>query len=71
MSLINTILLDFCRDMWGYVSLGYLKQMRVEGEVGSSIMPHKINPINFENAEGNLGLANALFSFFAAKLPIS
>jgi adenylosuccinate lyase len=56
----NTILLDFCRDVWSYISLGYFKQKTVEGEVGSSTMPHKVNPIDFENAEGNLGLANAL-----------
>lgn len=70
-SLINTILIDFARDMWGYISLSYFKQLVVAGEVGSSTMPHKVNPINFENAEGNLGLANANFGFFAAKLPIS
>ena len=70
-SLINTILIDFARDMWGYISLNYFKQLVVAGEVGSSTMPHKVNPINFENAEGNLGLANSIFSFFATKLPIS
>jgi adenylosuccinate lyase len=68
---INTILIDFCRDIWGYISLGYFKQKVIEGEVGSSTMPHKVNPIDFENAEGNLGVANALFGHFADKLPIS
>src|SRR6187549_1495239 len=68
---INTILIDFARDTWGYISLGYLRQRAVAGEVGSSTMPHKVNPIDFENAEGNLGLANALLHHFAAKLPIS
>lgn len=67
----NTILTDFCRDVWGYISLGYFHQRSVEGEVGSSTMPHKINPIDFENAEGNLGLANSLLSHFADKLPVS
>ena len=67
----NTILLDFCRDVWGYISLGYFRQALRPGEVGSSTMPHKINPIDFENAEGNLGIANALFVHFAEKLPIS
>jgi adenylosuccinate lyase len=67
----NTILVDFCRDIWGYISLGYFKQRTVAGEVGSSTMPHKVNPIDFENAEGNLGLANALFRHLAEKLPIS
>ncbi len=67
----NTVLLDLARDMWSYISLGYFKQRAVEGEVGSSTMPHKINPIDFENAEGNLGIANALLSHFAEKLPIS
>lgn len=71
LSLTNTILIDFSRDMWGYISLGYFKQRNVKGEIGSSTMPHKINPIDFENAEGNLGLANALYGHFAAKLPIS
>lgn len=71
MSLANTILLDFSRDMWGYISLGYFNQKNVKGEIGSSTMPHKINPIDFENAEGNLGLANALYGHFAQKLPIS
>ena len=67
----NTILLDFCRDVWGYISVGYFRQALRPGEVGSSTMPHKVNPIDFENAEGNLGLANALFAHFAEKLPIS
>lgn len=68
---LGTILIDLCRDIWGYISLGYFRQARVEGEVGSSTMPHKINPIDFENAEGNFGLAGALFGHFAEKLPIS
>ena len=68
---INVILIDLCRDTWGYISLGYLRQRAVAGEVGSSTMPHKINPIDFENAEGNLGLANALLRHFSDKLPIS
>ena len=68
---INTILTDFCRDIWLYVSMDYFKQKIVKGEVGSSAMPHKVNPIDFENAEGNLGLANALFEHLSAKLPIS
>ncbi len=67
----NTILVDWCRDVWGYVSLGYFKQRTKEGEVGSSTMPHKVNPIDFENAEGNYGLANALLSHLAQKLPVS
>jgi adenylosuccinate lyase len=67
----NTVLLDFARDAWGYVSLGYFRQKLVEGEVGSSTMPHKVNPIDFENGEGNLGLANALLEHLAAKLPVS
>lgn len=67
----NTILIDFCRDVWGYISLGYFKQKLVAGEVGSSTMPHKVNPIDFENAEGNLGIANALLTHLAQKLPIS
>lgn len=67
----NTILLDFNRDIWGYISLGYFKQRPKEGEIGSSTMPHKINPIDFENSEGNLGLANALLDFMANKLPVS
>ena len=68
---INTILLDLCRDVWQYISIGYFKQTLKAGEVGSSAMPHKVNPIDFENAEGNLGVANALLEHFAAKLPIS
>jgi adenylosuccinate lyase len=67
----NTILIDFSRDVWGYISLGYFKQKTVAGEIGSSTMPHKVNPIDFENAEGNMGIANALFSHLAAKLPVS
>jgi adenylosuccinate lyase len=67
----NTVLLDLARDLWSYVSLGYFKQRIVAGEVGSSTMPHKVNPIDFENAEGNLGLANALLGYFADKLPVS
>jgi len=67
----NTILIDFCRDIWGYVSLGYFKQRVIAGEVGSSTMPHKVNPIDFENAEGNLGLANAMLRHLSEKLPIS
>jgi adenylosuccinate lyase len=67
----NTILIDFNRDVWGYISLGYFKQKVVKGEVGSSTMPHKVNPIDFENSEGNLGLANALFRHLAEKLPVS
>jgi len=67
----NTILIDFDRDVWGYISLGYFRQRTVAGEVGSSTMPHKVNPIDFENSEGNLGLANAIFDHLAAKLPIS
>ena len=67
----NVVLIDFCRDIWGYISLGYFKQRLNKDEVGSSTMPHKINPIDFENAEGNLGIANALLAHFAEKLPIS
>jgi adenylosuccinate lyase len=67
----NTTLIDLCRDLWGYIAIGYFKQKPVEDEVGSSTMPHKINPIDFENAEGNLGIANALFDHLARKLPIS
>jgi adenylosuccinate lyase len=70
-SRINTILIDFCRDMWQYVSMEYLKQKVKPGEIGSSAMPHKVNPIDFENAEGNLGMANALFAHFSQKLPVS
>jgi adenylosuccinate lyase len=68
---VNTVLLDLARDLWSYISLGYFKQRVVAGEVGSSTMPHKVNPIDFENAEGNLGLANALLGYFAEKLPVS
>ena len=68
---LNTILIDFNRDIWGYISLGYFKQKTIAGEVGSSTMPHKVNPIDFENAEGNLGIANAIFTHLAQKLPIS
>ena len=67
----NTILIDFDRDIWSYISLGYFKQKTVAGEVGSSTMPHKVNPIDFENSEGNLGIANAIFGHLSAKLPIS
>lgn len=70
-SRLNTVFIDLARDFWGYISWGYFDQKVTESEVGSSTMPHKVNPINFENAEGNLGLANALFSHFAEKLPIS
>ncbi len=68
---VNSILTDLCRDMWAYISRGILGQKKVAGEVGSSTMPHKINPIQFENAEGNMGIANALLNHFAAKLPVS
>ena len=68
---INTILLDFSKDMWAYISMEYFKQKIKEGEIGSSAMPHKVNPIDFENAEGNLGIANALFEHLSAKLPVS
>jgi len=68
---INSILIDFCRDIWGYISIGYFKQKVAENEVGSSTMPHKVNPIDFENAEGNLGLSNTLGYFFAQQLPTS
>lgn len=67
----NTVLLDFSRDVWAYISLGYFKQKLRQGEVGSSTMPHKVNPIDFENAEGNIGIANALFHHFSEKLPVS
>ena len=67
----NTIIIDFSRDIWGYISVGYFKQKTVAGEIGSSTMPHKVNPIDFENAEGNLGMANAIFQHLAAKLPVS
>lgn len=68
---INNILIDLCRDLWTYVSMEYFKQKTKKGEVGSSAMPHKVNPIDFENAEGNLGMANAIFEFLSSKLPIS
>ena len=68
---INTILIDLCRDIWSYVSMEYFKQKIKAGEVGSSAMPHKVNPIDFENAEGNLGIANAILGHLSAKLPIS
>ncbi len=71
MKRIDTICIDLCRDVWGYISLGYFRQSVKAGEVGSSTMPHKVNPIDFENAEGNFGIANALFEHFAAKLPVS
>ncbi|HOW77210.1 MAG TPA: adenylosuccinate lyase [Candidatus Competibacteraceae bacterium] len=67
----NTVLLDFCRDVWSYIAIGYFRQKTVAGEVGSSTMPHKVNPIDFENAEGNLGIANALLDHLADKLPVS
>ncbi len=68
---INTILIDFCRDLWTYISIDYFKQKVKEGEIGSSAMPHKVNPIDFENAEGNLGIANATFEYLSSKLPVS
>ena len=71
MKRINTILTDLCRDVWMYISMNYFKQKIKDGEVGSSAMPHKVNPIDFENAEGNLGIANALFEHFSSKLPVS
>ncbi len=71
MARINTILIDYCKDIWSYISFDYFKQKLKEGEIGSSAMPHKVNPIDFENAEGNLGIANALFNFLSGKLPIS
>jgi adenylosuccinate lyase len=71
LSRANTVLIDFTRDMWTYISLGYFRQKPVAGEVGSSTMPHKVNPIDFENSEGNLGLSNALLAHFAEKLPVS
>ena len=67
----NTVLLDFDRDIWGYIALGHFKQRTIAGEIGSSTMPHKVNPIDFENSEGNLGIANALFNHLSAKLPVS
>ena len=71
MARAHTVLLDLARDVWGYIALGYFRQRTVAGEVGSSTMPHKVNPIDFENAEGNLGIANALLNHLAAKLPVS
>ena len=71
MKRINTILIDFCRDIWTYISMEYFRQKTKKGEVGSSAMPHKVNPIDFENAEGNLGIANSIFEHLAAKLPVS
>ncbi|MGB1197993.1 MAG: adenylosuccinate lyase [Thalassotalea sp.] len=68
---LNTILIDFDRDVWGYIALGHFKQKTIAGEIGSSTMPHKVNPIDFENSEGNLGIANALFAHLAQKLPVS
>jgi adenylosuccinate lyase len=68
---VNTILIDFDRDVWGYISLGYFRQKAKQGEVGSSTMPHKVNPIDFENSEGNLGVANALLRHMSEKLPVS
>ena len=68
---LNTILIDLCRDIWTYISMNYFRQRIKAGEVGSSAMPHKVNPIDFENAEGNLGVADALFTHFSLKLPIS
>jgi adenylosuccinate lyase len=65
----NTILIDFDRDVWGYISLGHFKQRTIAGEIGSSTMPHKVNPIDFENSEGNLGLANAVFQHLASNCP--
>jgi adenylosuccinate lyase len=71
MSRYNTILIDLCRDIWAYISIGYFTQKTIAGEIGSSTMPHKVNPIDFENAEGNLGVANALLTHLAEKLPVS
>ena len=71
LSRYNTILIDLCRDIWAYISIGYFSQKTISGEIGSSTMPHKVNPIDFENAEGNLGVANALLSHLAEKLPVS
>ena len=65
----NTIIIDFCRDIWSYISIGYFKQKVIAGEVGSSTMPHKVNPIDFENAEGNMGMANAMMTHLSQKLP--
>ncbi len=71
LKVINTILIDLCRDIWTYISMGYFSQKTIPGEIGSSTMPHKVNPIDFENAEGNLGMANAIYTFLSDKLPIS
>ncbi len=71
MARFNTILIDFDRDVWGYIAMGHFKQKTIAGEIGSSTMPHKVNPIDFENSEGNLGIANAIFGHLAAKLPVS
>ena len=71
MKRFNTIMIDLNRDLWSYISLDYFKQKTVAGEVGSSTMPHKVNPIDFENSEGNLGVANAVFEHLATKLPVS
>jgi adenylosuccinate lyase len=71
MKRINNILLDFCRDIWTYISMDYFKQKTKKDEIGSSAMPHKVNPIDFENAEGNLGLANGVFEHLSSKLPVS
>ena len=71
MKRINNILIDFCRDIWTYISMDYFKQKTKKGEIGSSAMPHKVNPIDFENAEGNLGIANALLEHLSGKLPVS
>ncbi len=71
MARFNTIVIDFDRDIWGYIAIGHFKQRTIAGEIGSSTMPHKVNPIDFENSEGNLGIANAIFSHLAAKLPVS
>jgi len=71
MARFNTIMIDFCRDIWSYISIGFFKQKTIAGEIGSSTMPHKVNPIDFENGEGNFGIANAIFGHLAAKLPIS
>ena len=71
MKRINNILIDFCRDIWTYISMEYFKQKIKKGEIGSSAMPHKVNPIDFENAEGNLGMANAIFEHLSSKLPVS
>ena len=71
MSRFGTVLIDFCQDMWSYISLGYFRQRVLENEVGSSVMPHKVNPIDFENAEANAGMAGAMFGHLSEKLPVS